>query len=239
MRNFLRLATGIDVSQLVLSLYRYPELWNQHDFRSATPGSPHYAVEDILLRCQCLDGSIHDPRESINYPAFTALPEAYRLVMAAMACVQGERLGRCMITRLKPGDSIAPHSDVGNHPLHYEQIRYWGRYHLVLQDDPCALFRCGDEIVHMATGELWYFRNDIDHEVFWHGAGQVDRIHLIIDIHTANEPVGGEKQSIHPHMIEALADATGILTDATWGGALPSVDVSGWLKEAQALEGAA
>jgi hypothetical protein len=137
-----------------------------------------------------------------------------------------------MITRLKPGDCIAPHSDVGTHPLHYEQIRYWGRYHIVIQDDPCALFRCENEIVHMATGELWYFRNDLEHEVFWHGEGQQDRLHLIMDIHTANEPTGGEKRSIHPHQVEAFAAAMGVLTDATWGGTPPQIDVAAWIKDA-------
>lgn len=189
MRNFLKLAEGIPVQPLLLAVMRSPDLWDAHRFRSDFDGSPHAAAETILLRCQPLDGSIADPRESIWYDASSRLPEARQLIMALMAQVQGERLGRAMLTRLPPGRSILPHSDVGEHPLQYERIRYWGRYHVPLQTDPAALFRCEDEVVHMAAGEAWWFNNALEHEVFWQGEGQAERIHLIIDVHSANEPV--------------------------------------------------
>ena len=187
MHNFLRLAEGIPVQPLLLQIYRQPALWDAQRFRSDFAGSPHAAAETILLRCQPLDVVLADPRESIWYEAVKCLPEARRLIMALMAQVEGERLGRAMLTRLKPGSNILPHSDVGQHPLQYERVRYWGRYHLPLQTDPAALFRCEDEIVHMAAGEVWYFRNDLEHEVFWQGGGEQERIHLIVDVHTLNE----------------------------------------------------
>ena len=93
-----------------------------------------------------------------------------------------------IISRLAPGATIPRHRDVGTHPLQYCRFRFWGRYHLVLQTDPAAVFTCEDEVVHMAAGEVWYFRNDLEHSVEWFGEGQTERLHVICDIHTANEP---------------------------------------------------
>lgn len=193
MQNFLKIADGINVQPLLLALYRQPGIFTSHSFRQTVPGSPHAAAEDILLRCQPMDGSCADSRESVWYEASHGLPEARRLVMALMGMVEGERLGRVMITRLTYPHTIRPHSDVGDHPLQYERVRYWGRYHIALQTDPAALFWCADEVVHMAAGECWYFRNDLEHEVFWADPGErvpQQRIHLIVDIHSANEDQG-------------------------------------------------
>jgi hypothetical protein len=43
----------------------------------------------------------------------------------------------------------------------------------------------------MQPGEAWHFKNYVEHEVFWtegYGPETPARIHLIVDIHTANEP---------------------------------------------------
>lgn len=188
MRNFLKIAEGVNIRPALLSLYRQPDLWNTVGLRTQTPGSPHAAAEDIILRLEPLDGSMPE-RTCIWYDAAARLPEIRELVMGLCAQVGCEQLGRVMVTRLEPGHCIIPHSDVGNHPLQYCRFRFWGRYHLVLQSDSAALFRCEDEVVHMAPGEVWYFRNDLEHEVFWQGQGEQDRLHVIADIHTANEPV--------------------------------------------------
>ena len=191
--NFLKIAEGIVVQPLLLDLVRQPDLWDVYDFRSSTPGSPHTAAETILLRCQPMDRTLADPHESVDFDALKALPEARRLMLAIAAQVGSYRVGRAMITRLYYPDEILPHSDVGDHQLQYCRFRYWGRYHLVLQSHPAALFRCGEEVVHMAPGELWYFRNDLEHAVYWDLAhytireGLPPRIHLIVDCHTANE----------------------------------------------------
>jgi hypothetical protein len=183
----LQLASGIHVQPALLSVYRQPELWNALTFRTATPGSPHAAAEDIILRLEALDGSLPE-RQCVWYEAAWKLPEVRQLVMALCAQVGCEQLGRVIISRLKPGAIIPRHSDVGTHPLQYCRFRFWGRYHLVLQTDPAAVFTCEDEVVHMAAGEVWYFRNDREHSVEWFGDGQTERIHVICDIHTANEP---------------------------------------------------
>lgn len=173
------LATGIDVVPLLLAMNRQPELWNQHELRREYPGTPHAECDDIWLRFQDLsvytDGqAIADAHESICYPAWWALPQARQLIFWLMARVEGERLGRCLITRLAPGERILPHEDGGAHAAYYD------RYHMVLQGFAGSVFRCGEESVQMRTGEVWWFQNAIEHEAINNSAD--DRIHLIVDI---------------------------------------------------------
>jgi hypothetical protein len=118
-----------------------------------------------------------DQHESMDYPAYKALPEARGLIMWLMNRVGGERLGRCMINKIKPGGRIFPHADT---PVHAE---YYSRFHIVLESSPGVDFRAGDEHVHMQVGEVWWFNNKLEHEVVNNSAD--DRIHLVIDIRTS------------------------------------------------------
>jgi quercetin dioxygenase-like cupin family protein len=115
-----------------------------------------------------------DQHESVWYPAIDALPEARPLVFNLMAAVQGERLGRVMVTRLPAGGRIYPHTDDGAHAEYFE------RFHVVLSSGPGCKFRAGDETVHMAPGEVWWFDNSQEHEVM--NDSKDERLHLIVDI---------------------------------------------------------
>jgi hypothetical protein len=182
MKNFLRIAEGADVMPLLAELIRQPELWNQNTLRTTHELTPHKQVSDIWLRFNDTSlfektgeqASIVDEHESINYPALANLPAARQLIFGLMARVSGERLGRCLITKLRPGGHIAPHVDGGEHASYYE------RYHIVLQAMPGSMFRAGDETVQMRPGEVWWFDNSAEHEVINNGAD--DRIHMIVDI---------------------------------------------------------
>jgi hypothetical protein len=191
MENFLKIAENIDIFPLLLAIHRQPDLWNAVPLRTQTPGSPHASASDVLIRFQPLDGSLKDPRACVWYDAASRLPQVRPMVYGLMARVEGDRLGRIMLAKLEPGHNIQPHSDVGEHPLQYERVPYWGRYHIPLTSDPCVIFRCGQEFLHMQPGEAWHFKNYVEHEVFWtegYGPETPARIHLIVDIHTANEP---------------------------------------------------
>lgn len=183
MKNFLLTNRGVDTIPLLLALRRQPELWNQNTLRTTHPGTPHTEVDDIWLRFNALpplgqEALLLDEHESIDYPAYKLLPEARALVMSLMAYVQGERLGRVLITRLRPGGHIAAHEDGGSHAAYYD------RFHVVLQARSGSEFRCGNELVHMQPGDVWWFQNAIEHEV-WNRDRDVDRIHLIVDIRTS------------------------------------------------------
>jgi hypothetical protein len=59
---------------------------------------------------------------------------------------------------------------------------YYERYQLPLTTGPGVVFRCGDEVAEMATGDCWWFNNQLEHEVI-NNSGQ-DRLSLIVDIRT-------------------------------------------------------
>ena len=182
MKNFLKIAEGCDVMPLMCALVYQPDLWNQNTLRTTIPGTPHSQVADIWLRFNDMERAkktgdasyVFDEHESIEYPAFHALPAAQKLIFELMARVRGERLGRCLITKLPPGGTIAAHVDGGAH------AEYYDRFHIVLQGKPGNLFRAGDEAVEMRTGEIYWFDNQAEHEVS--NFSDDDRVHLIVDI---------------------------------------------------------
>lgn len=189
MRNFYRLAQNIDVVPAMMAINRQAGLWNQYSLRTQTEGTPHREVDDIWLRmndlekCQqaaARDGFI-DHRESICYPAWEKLPQVRQLIMAVMSTVEGQRLGRCFVSRMKPGAQIYPHKDIGDDlSVYYDNEPYYSRYHIVLQGLPGSLFLCGDETVNMRTGEVWWFNGAMEHSVINNSAD--DRIHIVADI---------------------------------------------------------
>lgn len=157
-------------------------LWMEDTYLRDYPQGPFGDTNTIFLRfppasvseleqgktdqheCIWMDGSIH-------------LPAARQIIFNLMSAVDGERLGRVMINRLKPGGKVFPHADT---PVH---ANYWDRYHCVLQSAPGCSFRCGDETVYMAPGQVVWFQNAIEHDVF--NGSSIDRIHMIVDIRTS------------------------------------------------------
>lgn len=183
MKYFHLLQRGNDFTKLTHEIMRQSELWNQNSLRTSHKQSPHQEVEDIWLRFQDLEkykgdvAKLIDDHESVNYPAINALPSARPILFDLMRVVEGERLGRVLITKLKPGKKIAAHVDGGEHATYYD------RYHVVLQGLPGSLFRTGDETVQMLTGEVWWFDNGTEHEVTNNSSS--DRIHMVVDIRTS------------------------------------------------------
>lgn len=188
MRNFQCLAQGLNVTPLLAALVRRPELWHEDTYMRDYPQGPFGETDSILLRFPVKSVketeeevkdhlSKYDQHENIDYPAFKALPEARPLVFGLMGLVQGERLGRVIINRIKPGGVIFPHVDTKSH------TDYYTRYHVVIKSQPGVVFRAGDEKVYMAPGELWWFDNTEEHEVL--NNSQDDRIHMVIDVRTS------------------------------------------------------
>lgn len=187
MRNFVRIATGVNVTPLMLAIARRPELWKEDTFLRDYPQGPFQAIESIMLRfpekrvfeqeaeVEAYKRGEHffDQHESIDYPPYALLPEARQIVMNVFAAVAGERLGRVMINKIAPGGVIFPHADTPEH------CDYYSRFHVVLQSGPGVMFRCGDEQTYWETGSVFWFNNKLEHEVINNSA--VDRIHMIVD----------------------------------------------------------
>jgi hypothetical protein len=175
MRNFLKVADGVDVLPILHSLHLNPDLWDENDLRTTHPDSPHQEVNDIWLRFNEIKddpSAVIDDHESICYQAWDHVPND--VIFGLMARVKGLRLGRVIITRLPKGGKIAAHVDGGDH------ARYYERYHVVLKNESGSIFRCGDEVVQMNAGEIWWFDNTVEHEVV--NQSNDDRIVMIVDI---------------------------------------------------------
>jgi hypothetical protein len=191
MKHFQRISAGLDIMPLLLAIKRRPELWSKDTFlRSYNQGVPFGCVETIFLRWPIIeDGSqmseddvrayMASDRQHENYdrPEYKLLTEARPIVMNLMHYMGGERLGRVMINKIEAGGKIIPHADT---PAHAD---YYTRFHVVLQSFPGVHFRCDDEQVYMATGEVWWFNNKLEHEVINNSAEA--RIHMIVDIRTS------------------------------------------------------
>lgn len=189
MRNFLRIAEGMNVKPLLNAIYRKPELWKADDFLRKFKQGPFGETDTIYLRFQ-EHVPVDTPEQLALYqenklagydlhecpwrPEVNELPEARALIMALMGATGATRLGRCMINRIVPGGRIFPHADSHWH------ASYWDRYHIVIQSEPGNVFRCGDEHLWMKEGEIWWFQNAVEHEV--HNNSASDRIHLVVDL---------------------------------------------------------
>lgn len=180
MRNFLKIAEGVNVQPLMIALATHPELWDQNQLRTTHPGTAHSAVSDILVWFNEIpeDPSVViDDRQTIPYPAWAALPQLRHIIFDLLRLVEGVQLGRVIITRLPPGKFIKPHVD-GGAPAHF-----YTRFQLAVQSAPGVLFHCGEETLTQKTGDLHLFDNTQKHSVV-NNSG-LDRIALIIDARCA------------------------------------------------------
>lgn len=180
MNNFQPIAT-IDPTLLLNQIQRQPDLWKADTYLRDYPQGPFGDTETIFLRFPPasvteLERGAKDPHECVWMDGWLHLPAARSIVFGLMSKVEGERLGRVMINRLRPGGRVYPHADTPEHAL------YWDRYHAVLRSGPGCNFRCGEETINMQTGSLWWFQNALEHEVTNNSAE--DRIHLIMDVRT-------------------------------------------------------
>lgn len=192
MRNFQLIATGVDPLPLLHALTLRPELWNNVTTRTHHAQSAHRVIDDILLRYNAFNPAEDDFVETVcselpavNHPAFALLPQAVPIVFGLMARVQGEHLGRVFISRMAPGMCIPPHSDriaeaEALFPEKMPPAEYYERYQIALKASPGVVFRAGDEEVFMEPGTIWWFNNQVVHEV-QNNSGD-DRISLVVDI---------------------------------------------------------
>jgi hypothetical protein len=177
---------------LLYAVHRQPGLWDQQTLRTTHPGTPHGQVSDIWLRFNALGEfeTMRDEHESIPYPGWWYLPEARPLVFGVMGRTQATRLGRVLITKLRPGCQITPHKDSAPHSVYYQ------RFHITLCSPPECLFRIEDEVLSLPPGSCYGVRNDLEHEVL--NQGSSDRIALIVDVHSDPLPQGDDHAARKP-----------------------------------------
>lgn len=180
MRNFTLVAQNIDVTPLCLLLARQPELWNEHRLRTQFAASPHAQADDIWLM---FNGAKEGPSaenaylndcDVVPYRGWSALPQARTIIFDLLRRTEGVRLGRTLITRLRPGGIIAAHVDGG------APAEYFHRYQVALKSLPGAQFQIESEVVNFRSGECWLINNRAEHSV--RNDSEDDRIVMIVDI---------------------------------------------------------
>lgn len=149
--------------------------WDQITARQDTPGSVHHDTKTIFLRwaeSQSAYAAFYEI-PAVDYPARAALPACSGMIDMLTELMPIRELGRVMVVNLLPGGHIDPHVDEGAYAAHYD------RFHLVLEAGEGNVFRVGGESFSGKTGELWWFNNKVEHEVWNHGTQR--RLHMIID----------------------------------------------------------
>ena len=126
----------------------------------------HSAAEAIFLRGYApADGetSIEDRESLVRLPCIRAL--IHELIPAPPM--------RCLLARLAPGATIAPHIDRADYFSHTVRI------HVPVFTDPDVLMVCRGRAFHMREGEVWALNNSNLHAVLHDGTQA--RTHLICD----------------------------------------------------------
>lgn len=184
MKNFLQIASGIDVMPLLLELHRQPHLWDRNHARLLAHG-PHRETHDIWLRYKdetenMASGdysNFADPHDPVWYPAFYELPSCRGMIFSLMAAVGGERLGGILLYSVPPGKRIYPHVDEG------WIVDYYDRFNICLQSNQDTEFCYSDgEVMRARAGDVHRFVNNVEHWVTNDGAK--DHIVLTVCIRT-------------------------------------------------------
>ena len=180
MKHFKLIQQGIDTRPYLDEIEANAELWSMDTSRQEKIVTQR-ETSAITLRS-------HAAQASIDSRVRRAKPIAYRGkpsdVAARLPLISGYvdelcrsmdgKMGRAVMTNLRPHGTIHPHTDDG---------LYWllrDRYHLVLKSVAGSHFKAGGEEVRMQTGELWWFDPTVLHEAF--NDSDEERIHVIVDV---------------------------------------------------------
>jgi hypothetical protein len=191
MRYFRQVMSGIDVQPLLAQIAENPKLWTRDG--AWTDGKrtvlarvgTGMAAERIELRYNSTPAGLPQHPKYWNRPAWLILTEAVKLIAALQFALGGvEILGRAIISKMAPGEVIAPHV----HEVQFGLPPIFDTYQVPLQVDPGVVFRCGDEDCDMRPGSAWTFPNllawgseqRVEHAVYNNSSR--DRISMMIDI---------------------------------------------------------
>ena len=182
-RHIRYLASGFDVQPLLREIAANPGVWNRQKTRThAYSGNPHTAVSDIWVRYNPWRNFAGDPKafndehESEWYPESESIPAVRNVLFNLMRFVEGTRLGGVLITRVPPGESVAPHQDHGWHAQHYN------KFAIQLMGNDGQAFHFNGEELRSLPGDLYTFDNSHTHWVTNDSDG--DRMTLIACIRT-------------------------------------------------------
>jgi quercetin dioxygenase-like cupin family protein len=186
-RNFEQLAGGLDLSLINDEIQAQGALFDKSTFRQSFNGSPFKDTQ--FIGCRMTYDLDHEPTEeemlnhlktkgvtttnAVDLEDYELLPQVYGAVMLFAGVMQAEQIGRVLVTRLHPGGKIGAHKDFG------EYHNFYDRFHICIGGKGCH-FRSGKETVKMMPGEVWWFYNNLEHEVW--NESDLERDHIVIDL---------------------------------------------------------
>jgi hypothetical protein len=193
MRNFRQVLSNIEVEPLLGQVDQHPELWSKETewTRKGNSKLAIYDTENIVLRYNQprlpprlaslpRDAWVRITRawqdDEWNKPALEVLPAARKIIKDLMAAIPGDHLGKIVLTRLRPGETIPWHIDAL--PPGWNQ--YWHRFQIPLRVNPGVRFVVGEEEQYLEPGTAWWFNNQTMHAVF--NNSTEDRISMLTDI---------------------------------------------------------
>ena len=159
---FIRLPVRFDLARLRTEIASLPaDAWAPH---------PNHIAGNSSLRLISVEGGDNDDVDGVmrQTPHLAKLPYV-RQVLASFGAVWS----RSRLLRLDPGAVVPEHADINYHWF------YRVRVHIPIVTRAEVLFRCGDETVHMRSGEAWLFDNWRLHSV--ENPTPEARIHLVAD----------------------------------------------------------
>ncbi len=176
LRFFRQLEDNVDIGAMLDEIDGQEELWTYDTSRQDK------------IKCQRETNTIYLRSGKKPYPAGvsgndvqesrpTRLSARFPVTLGwteNFAAKLGGELGRVAIVKLLPNGRVYRHIDHGE----YYQIR--DRYHLVLRSRAGSPLVCGDELVRMQDGEVWWLDNKAPHEAY--NESDQGRIHLIFDV---------------------------------------------------------
>lgn len=195
MRNFVKLAAGLNITPLLQQLERHRASVDFVDLSIAVghdplhPGYSHREAHAIVVRYVDIPDDIASNAKAYKETsdnlfakpriAWYALSSLRQLVYQLFEAVDGVHIGGIGIMKVPAGSRIYPHYDTGL------ATEFYHRYHIVLEGPPGCWFICGEgddeERVEQLTGEAWWFNSRKKHAVV--NDNPVDsRISISIDI---------------------------------------------------------
>jgi quercetin dioxygenase-like cupin family protein len=153
------LCENLNVGPIYWKLLNNPQLWNKNTERTESACSPHHELDDIWVRFgapeRIADNTAHD---SFWYESADVLG-VKALCHDIMHMVKGVELGGVLITRIPPGATCKPHTDLGWHALRYD------KYAVQIASAPSQRFCFEGESLETKPGDLFWFNNQHLHWV--------------------------------------------------------------------------
>lgn len=182
-KHMVKQSFSIPVHHLGAELKQNFQLWNEFDFRTKNPTSPHRDISDIIVRCRKRSDydenqpqAFTEQHDSVWYDSYYALPSLEWIVAQLHNQLGQFELGGVLLTKIPPGKQVFPHSDAGTWHSDY----YTEKVLVLVKSAPGQQFCFEGETHEGEAGDVFIFNNHPTHWVV--NNSDTDRISLILAI---------------------------------------------------------